>query len=298
MLSILLKTALRNTRPVSNLTPRIGGYYMDLHYAPRLTRLPWYASTTAVFLGLALTGQLLLAQTAPSIARDYGYKIVDSYPQARDVFTQGFFVHNGLLYQSAGQYKESRLIIRSLANSTPIKKTHLEDQYFAEGISLLGDKLYQLTWRAKKGFIYDPDSLKKIGEFPLAGEGWGLTSNNKELILSDGSANIAFIDPENFAINRSITVSFNGSPVKYLNELEWVDGFIYANIWQSNWILIIDPADGNIVGKIFLRDLLPREFQDAKTGVLNGIAYDQENKRLFVTGKYWPRLYHIELIPQ
>lgn len=271
---------------------------MCLHYARHLTPLLLSKRAISLLLCLLLPGHLLLAQPSNSAARDYDYKVVDSYPQARDVFTQGFLIHKGLLYQSAGQYKESRLISRTLANSAPVKQTPLEDKFFAEGISLLDNKLYQLTWRSKQGFIYDPDSLKKIGDFEIAGEGWGLTSNDKELILSDGSATIAFIDPKNFAVKRTITVSFNDSPVKFINELEWVDGFIYANIWQSNWILIIDPADGNIIGKVFLRDLLPRELQDGKTGVLNGIAYDQENQRLFVTGKYWPRLYHIELIPK
>lgn len=251
-----------------------------------------------LLFGLLLPGQTALAQPIQAAVRDYGYKVVASYPQDRSVFTQGFFIHQGLLYQSAGQYKESRLLSRSLTDSTPNKQTYLADQFFAEGISLLNNKLYQLTWRSGQGFIYDPETLQKTGGFSIAGQGWGLTNNGKELILSNGSATLTFIDPETFAIKRTITVSFNGAPVKLINELEWVEGFIYANIWQSNWILIIDPANGNIIGKALLRGLLPPELKDAKTDVLNGIAYDRDSKRLFVTGKYWPRLYHIELVPK
>jgi|TARA_B110000908_G_scaffold154664_1_gene192187 glutamine cyclotransferase len=226
---------------------------------------------------------------------EYQYHIVASYPHSTEIFTQGLEYRRGLLYESAGQRSQSRVTKRSLNAAKPIKTTPLLQRYFGEGLSLLNNQLFQLTWQSGRGFIYHPDTLEKIGDFPIDGEGWGLTNNGQHLIVSNGSSQISFVDPENFSIVRTLNVTFDGIPVPKINELEWVDGVIYANIWQSDWIVMIDSQSGYVVGKVFLKNLLPDELRSAKTDVLNGIAFDHQEQRLLVTGKYWPRIYHIEL---
>lgn len=228
----------------------------------------------------------------------YQYRIVDRFPHDTAVFTQGLVYANQRLYESAGQYGESRLLVRTLADTTPLQQYRLDDQLFAEGLTLFRDKLYQLSWRSGRGFIYDANSLAPLGEFPISGEGWGLTDNGQQLIVSDGSATLQFLDPDDFSVVKKLTVTLNGSPIPRLNELEWIDGAIYANIWQSNWLIIINPETGKVEGKVRLHDLLPPALRTARTNVLNGIAYDREQRRLLVTGKYWPLVYHIELIAE
>ena len=228
---------------------------------------------------------------------DYGYRVIKAYPQSPTVFTQGLEFKNGLLYEGAGKFGESQLLIRKLDSDEALNSVALDSKLFGEGITLLNDKLYQLTWKSRRGFIYDAQSLEPKGEFEVAGEGWGLTNNGKQLILSDGSELISFIDPENFEISRQIRVTVQGQPVRNLNELEWVNGMIYANIWQTDWIIMIDPQSGEVKGRLSLQGLLPDKLRTRSTNVLNGIAWDAEQERLFVTGKYWPRLYQIEIFP-
>ncbi len=226
---------------------------------------------------------------------EYQYRIITSYPHSTDVFTQGFEYRHGLLYESAGRRGQSHIAKRSLNAINPIKAKPLSSRYFGEGLSLLGNRLFQLTWQSGLGFIYDPETLDKIGDFPIDGEGWGLTNDGQYLITSNGSSQLSFIDPETFSIVRTLNVSFEGSLLANINELEWVNGVIYANIWQSHWIVMIDSETGNVIGKVYLKNLLPDSLRSDKTGVLNGIAFDHQEKRLLVTGKYWPRIYHIEL---
>ena len=254
------------------------------------------------FLWCVLCALALLIQTPNSLAVqapvDYQFRIINSYPHARDVFTQGLEFHNDLLYESAGQYGQSRLFTRKLYAITPITNHSLSKNLFAEGITLLKDQLYQLTWRSGRAFTYQADTLTLKGEFTITGEGWGLTNNGKHLIVSNGSHRLRFLDPKTAAVLKTLEVTFQGRALNLLNELEWVDGLIYANVWQSNWIVMIDPDNGTVVGKVDLSNLLPSILRTASTGVLNGIAHDRKNDRLFITGKNWPKLYQIELIPK
>jgi len=235
-----------------------------------------------------------LSATSPT---QYHYKIIDQYPQSRDFFTQGLEYYQGVLYAGSGLKGKSKIIARHLNSITPLLSASLDEQYFGEGITHLNGKLYQLTWQSERGFVYQANNLQRLTTFKINGEGWGLCNNGEQLIYSNGSDRLRFVNPETFATEREIAVTLNGEPITHLNELEWVDGLIYANIWQTNWIIIINPSDGEVVGKVRLNDLLPQALRRTNTDVLNGIAYDHEQRRLLVTGKNWPRIYHIELIP-
>ncbi|MCP3907168.1 MAG: glutaminyl-peptide cyclotransferase [Oceanicoccus sp.] len=252
------------------------------------------AKTSSFLFSLLICASSFAAQ--PVI--EYQYQVVERFQHDPDLFTQGLEYHHGILYESAGRYGQSRVITRTLDKLQPIQNHHLNKRFFAEGITLLNQQLYQLTWQSQQGFIYNPKTLKPSGQFTINGEGWGLTNNGKVLIVSNGSSQLQFIDPENFKLLRSITVRVENTAVNNINELEWIDGLIYANIWHSQWIIMIDPDNGQVVGKVFLKDLLPKNQRSQKTDALNGIAYDKENKRLLVTGKYWPTLFHISLSPK
>lgn len=228
---------------------------------------------------------------------EYRYRVIQSFPHATSVFTQGLEFHAGLLYESAGRRGQSKVFTRSLDSTQEIHSQTLENTLFAEGITLLNGLVYQLTWQSQRGFIYAADTLERSGEFSISGEGWGMTNNGRQLIISNGSAQLSFLNPDTFSVERQLTVTFDGKPLRRLNELEWIDGVIYANIWRSNWIVMIDPKTGQVIAKVRLNSLLPQSSRTASTGVLNGIAYDRQKQRLLVTGKYWPQLYHIELIP-
>jgi glutamine cyclotransferase len=249
-------------------------------------------------LTLLLLLTIIWAPVCISDTIEYDYKVLQSFPHDRSIFTQGLEFHQGQLYESAGQRGQSRILRRQLNDVTPLQQQPLADNHFAEGITVLNNKLYQLTWQSQRGFIYQPDTLKKLGEFSIDGEGWGLSNNGTQLIISNGSAQLQFVDPDNFKVVKTVNVSYGQQPVNRLNELEWVDGLIYANIWQSDWIVMIDPDNGTIVGKVLLRGLLAASLKDKRSGVLNGIAYDKEQQRLFVTGKNWPRVYQLELSPK
>lgn len=250
---------------------------------------------TTSFIHILIRTLMLLAPLSPAAALaepviEYQYRVIKQYPHSSGSFTQGLEIYQGQLLESAGQYGQSSLSLRPLASSQPLRAQPLSPQFFAEGISQLDGRIYQLTWKSGKVFVYDADSFKTLSTFTIDGEGWGLANNGKQLIMSDGSSQLHFIDPQNFNRLRSLTVRHQGQPVKYLNELEWVEGKIYANIWQSDWIIIIDPQSGQVIGKVNLRAL-----RQPGSNVLNGIAYDQASQRLYVTGKYWPQLYQIEL---
>lgn len=224
---------------------------------------------------------------------EYQYRVIKQYPHDRQLFTQGLEIYRGQLLESAGKYGRSSLSLRTLEASRPLKTHPLPAHFFAEGINQLNGRIYQLTWKSGTVFVYDTDSFNPLDSLTIEGEGWGLTNDGKALIMSDGSNQLHFVNPADFSIYRSLAVSYQGKPVQHLNELEWVEGKIYANIWQTDWIVIIDPQSGHITGKVNLEDLKP-----PGSDVLNGIAYDSVNRRLYVTGKYWPHLYQIELLPQ
>jgi len=229
--------------------------------------------------------------------KEYGYRIIAEHPQSRDVFTQGLEFHNGVLYQSSGLYGRSFLSYRKLNNTVPIQKVKLDDEFFAEGITILNNKLYQLTWREQTALVYELPTLKAITQFQFEGEGWGLSNNGKQLIMSDGTDMLRFIDPRDFSVTKRLKVTHKGKPLKRINELEWVNGLIYANIWASQWIVIIDPVSGETRGVVDFSSLLPKTQKLPSTDVLNGIAYLKEQKRLFITGKNWPILYEVRLTP-
>ncbi len=225
----------------------------------------------------------------------YGYEVVNTFPHDPEAFTQGLVFHDGALVESTGLEGHSTLRRVELQTGKVLQKMDVPRYYFAEGLTLFGGKLYQLTWKAEKGFVYDAQTLKKTGEFPYEGEGWGLTHDADSLILSDGSDQLRFIDPGNFKVRRTVNVSDGGRPVEELNELEYVRGEIFANVWHQNRVARIDPQTGRVKGWVDLAGLLrPGEATDPEA-VLNGIAYDEAGDRLFVTGKLWPKLFEVRL---
>ena len=224
-----------------------------------------------------------------------GYQIVNIWPHDPNAFTQGLVYLDGKMLESTGQEGRSSLRNVELQTGKILKKVDVPEPYFAEGIALLNNKIYQLTWQHQLGFIYDAQSFQKVGEFKYDGEGWGLTSDGHSLILSDGSNRIRFLDPDSFRVTKTIAVLDGKSPVKELNELEFVNGEIYANIWHDDRIAAINPQTGHVNAWIDLTGLLqPGDVQDPEA-VLNGIAFDQSGNRLFVTGKLWPRLFEIKI---
>jgi glutamine cyclotransferase len=227
------------------------------------------------------------------------YRVVASYPHDPEAWTQGLFWHNGSLYEGTGQTGRSSLREVDLTTGNVKRKVDLAEQYFGEGIALVGNQIFQLTWQDKKGFIYDLNTFKQVGEFSYAYEGWGLTYDGTHLILSDGTATLRFINPRTLAVVKTLEVKENGQPVDSLNELEMMKGELLANIWTEDSIARIDPATGSVNGWIVLKGLLPDSERNRyqEVDVLNGIAYDSVTDRLWVTGKRWPRLYEIKLVP-
>ena len=225
----------------------------------------------------------------------YGYEVVNMWSHDADAFTQGLLFHDGVFYESTGQIGESSLRKVELATGKVLQKVDVPPPIFAEGLALLNGKLYQLTWENHKAFVYDMETFQKLGEFHVDGEGWGLTEDGESLILSDGSNQLRFLDPATFRIKRTISVVDKGQPLRQLNELEYVKGEIYANIWHTDQIVRIDPQTGAIRGWIDLKGLLPAGQVSDEEAVLNGIAYDEAGDRLFITGKLWPKLFEIRL---
>ncbi len=225
----------------------------------------------------------------------YGYEVVNTFPHDPKAFTQGLVFHDGALLESTGLERHSTLRRVELQTGKVLQKIDVPPYFFAEGMTLFGGKVYQLTWKGEKGFVYDPQTFEKTGEFNYTGEGWGLTHDADSLILSDGSNRIRFIDPSNYGVRRVISVTDGRSPVMALNELEYVKGEIYANVWHQNRVARIDPQTGRVNGWIDFTGLLkPGEVTDEEA-VLNGIAYDEAGDRLFVTGKLWPKLFEVRL---
>lgn len=239
----------------------------------------------------------------------YTYEIVNQFKHDSNAFTQGLAVHNGFFYESTGQYGDSTLRKVEIESGKVLQKQDLSEDYFAEGMTILNGKIYQVTWKEKTGFVYDLNTLKLLKEFPYQGEGWGLTNDGKNLILSDGTHVIRFLDPETFQTVRTITVlREGGKPLLDLNELEYVKGEIWANIWRAedpqilgkpNYIARIDPNSGKILGWIDLGNISPEDVRrDPSSNTLNGIAYDEAADRIFVTGKQWKKLFEIKIKPK
>jgi glutamine cyclotransferase len=223
------------------------------------------------------------------------YKLRASWRHDPSAWIQGLLIHNGKLYESTGQ-QQSWIGIVDIETGKPDKKVILDNKYFGEGITILNNKIYQLTWQNKTGFIYDLTSFKKLGEFTYNTEGWGLTHDKHNLIMSDGSEKISYLDTVSLKPVKTITVTDEVGPVKKLNELEYVEGFIFANVWETNRIVKIDPANGKVVGRLDLSALAQSAaLQSSKIDVLNGIAYHPGTKMLVVTGKLWPTFYVLQL---
>lgn len=225
----------------------------------------------------------------------YGYEVVNAWPHDPEAFTQGLLFHEGLLYESTGLQGRSSLRKVALQTGNVLQKVSVPEKHFAEGLALYGGKLYQLTWKSKQGFVYDLDTFEKQRKWTYRGEGWGLTTDGHSLIMSDGTNRIRFLDPKTFKVRRTIRIHDRGRPRSNLNELEFVKGEIYANIWQTDTVARIDPTSGRVLGWIYFSGLLRPEDRDQPVDVLNGIAYDAARDRLFVTGKLWPKLFEVRL---
>ncbi len=225
----------------------------------------------------------------------FTYRVVNDYPHDPEAFTQGLIYHNGILYEGTGLYGKSSLRRVDLETGKVIQKTDLPKNRFGEGIVVFNDYLYQLTWRSGIGYIYDPDSLRIIDEFRYSTEGWGLTHDGKKLIRSDGSPVLHFHEPETFKKTGGVNVFDENGPVAELNELEYINGEIYANVWRTDRIARIDPHTGKVIAWIDLTGIQDAFGFAGKADVLNGVAYDSFENRLFVTGKLWPRIFEIEL---
>jgi glutamine cyclotransferase len=226
----------------------------------------------------------------------YTYKIINTYPHQKDAFTQGLVYENGTLYEGTGLYGKSSLRKNDLSTGQVLQIYELPAQYFGEGITLYKDTVIQLTWKSNRGFIYDKQDFNLLSEFSYPTEGWGLTHDARHLIMSDGTSSLYRLDFATLETIESVQVKDNGVPVDLINELEYVNGRVFANIWQTNNIAIINPEDGQVTGWIDLSGLLQTQDFSGPVDVLNGIAYDTRADRLFVTGKLWPFLFEIKLV--
>ena len=228
----------------------------------------------------------------------YTYEVVAEHPHLRTSYTQGLQFVDGELWEGTGEYGRSQLLRTDLATGKVLRSKKLSKEEFGEGITILGDKIYQLTWLNGKMHTYDKATLRHLATHTYKGEGWGLTSDGEKLYMSDGTNYIRVLNPETLAQERRIGVTLRGESLQYLNELEWIDGKIWANVYTTDHIVIINPKNGVVEGIINLSGILPEKERDYKTDVLNGIAYDKATKRIFVTGKNWSKLFEIRVIAQ
>jgi glutaminyl-peptide cyclotransferase len=244
-------------------------------------------TVTLALLALAACGA---KDEAPKVQT---VEVVKSYPHDSQAFTEGLFLDGGTLFESTGEEGTSGIRKVKLETGEVTAQAPLSAPYFGEGIIGWKDRLYQLTWKDQKGFIYDRATLTPKGEFAYTGEGWGLTHNGKSVIMSDGTATLRFLDPDTMPQHSTLAVAANGCPVSQLNELEWIDGEIWANIWRTDLIARIDPGTGKVKGFVDVSALGPPT--PSEDEVPNGIAYDAAAKRIFVTGKMWPQLYEVRV---
>jgi len=252
--------------------------------------------TTVFVLGLVVVVTLNEKPAGSSTPINYTYEVIKTYPHDTDAFTEGLVFSNGFLYESTGLYGNSSLRRVDLETGQVLQTYHLSNQFFGEGIAIVNNTIVQLTWQSHTGFVYDENSFTILKEFTYPTEGWGLTYNGSQLIISDGSANLYFLDPQTFEKTGQIEVHDNIGPVTNLNELEYVNGDIYANIWLQTRIAIINPQTGQVKAWINMTGLQNPAIQNSNS-VLNGIAYDAKGNRLFVTRKMWPQLFEIKLVP-
>lgn len=257
----------------------------------RYRSLLWFC--LVVFLAFAAFSR---ARTNGGSVPRYRFQVVHVYPHDRLAFTQGLEFHNGFLYEGTGLNGRSTLRKEDLESGRVLQEIELSPQLFGEGITVLNSRIAQLTWQSHVGYIYDRSSFRMLKSFSYEGEGWGLANDGKQIYMSDGTAEIRCLDPVTLQELKRFTVRDDGHAIKELNELEWVRGEIYANIWETDRIARISPSDGRVLGWIDLSGLLPDQDRTIETDVLNGIAYDSTGDRLFVTGKLWPKLFQIKLV--
>jgi glutamine cyclotransferase len=239
---------------------------------------------------------LISFAVAASSAETDTFKVIHTYPHDPNAFTQGLCFSDGQLYESDGLYGQSSLREDDLATGQALQKVKVPGQYFAEGLTNWGNTLIQLTWKAHVAFVYDRTTFRLLRTLHYEGEGWGLTQDGKSLIMSDGTSTLRYLNPETFAVERTIHVTDHGKPTDQLNELEYVHGEIYANIWQTDRIARISPRTGDVIAWIDMRGILPDVERRDSNAVLNGIAYDPATHKLYVTGKLWPKLFEIEVV--
>jgi len=238
-----------------------------------------------------------LVSKNPDTSRTCTYKIINTFPHDREAFTQGLAFENGVLYEGTGREGRSELRKIELETGSVLQTHKLPDEFFGEGITVYGDNIIQLTFLSKIGFVYKKDTFELLREFNYPTAGWGITNDGKHLIMSDGTLKLYFLDPKTFEQVRQIKVYDRGVSVWGLNELEYVKGQIYANVWPTERIARIAPETGRVLGWIDMKGLLTQQDYSRPVDVFNGIAYDKKNDRLFVTGKFWPKLFEIKLIP-
>jgi len=250
------------------------------------------------FRQILLAGVLLLAAATASTQETNSYQVIHTYPHDQQAYTQGLLYLDGHLYESTGIQGRSSLREEDLDTGRILALHEVPSQYFAEGLAAWGNMLVQLTWQSHVALVYDRATFRLLRTIPYPGEGWGLTADAKSLILSDGSATLRFLDPETLREVRRITVRDHRRAIDQLNELEYVHGQIYANIWHSDKIVRIDPVSGKVLGWIDLTGILPAGRVTDREAVLNGIAWDAQQDRLFVTGKLWPSIFEIKVVPR
>ncbi len=246
-----------------------------------------------ILLPLALA---LLCAGCSARVKQYKVEVVKEYPHDTGAYTQGLFFDGGRFFESTGQFGESSFREVELATGKVLSKMNFQQKYFGEGSVMLGGNLYILTWLNKVAFVYDAKTLEYKQTYSYPREGWGLTTDGKSLIASDGSSRLYFLSPE-FRQERYVDVKMDGRAVRNLNELEYIDGKVWANVYMTDLIVIINPADGTVEASIDCTGLLPRNLREPRTDVLNGIAQDPATGKIYLTGKYWPRLYEVRLVP-
>lgn len=247
---------------------------------------------------LRFAAAILVLISVPLARADDTYRVVRTYPHDAHAFTQGLVFVDGRLYESTGINGQSSLRMIDLQTGRILQDQPVDPKYFGEGLTNWGSTLIQLTWQAHVAIVYDRFSFRPLRTFSYPGEGWGLTQDGRSLILSDGTSSLRFLDPASFKEVRRVTVKDHGKPITELNELEYIDGQVYANIWHSDRIARISPRTGQVLGWINLKGLLPESEGSGPEAVLNGIAWDAAHHRLYVTGKLWPKLFQIEVVPE
>ncbi len=249
----------------------------------------------SILVLVALVMPFFATSCAKAGVRRYKVRVVKEYPHDESSYTQGLFFHDGKFYESTGQYGSSTFRQVDLATGKAVRKLDFDGKYFVEGSSILDGNLYILTWESRVAFVYDASTLEYKSTVRYPREGWGLTTDGKSLIASDGSSNLFFLDKD-LKVTKTLKVKINGRPMNSLNELEYIDGKIWANVYMTDMIVIINPSNGNVEASVDCTGLLPRQLRTGQTDVLNGIARDPRTGKIYLTGKCWKRLYEIELV--